>query len=567
MKKIKIYFLIIIILVCYEIVQISNLIAQTKEQTPPDTSKKSGQKIQPKKDRPKLELPDVLIYGTDRSVRLTGDKLNKYHEDVKLVAPIINYQPLSEDLSFENNKDLFRTQRKSTDSKTLLQLDAGRYQQFDVMASRWKEAEKYNYTVQANYGRSNGQYENSQYYQGWIKGQFGIRLSPNLFVSSQGAFQLFDYGLYGSQFEDLQRETSGGKIKVDAQWSIEAEQSTELSIYFQQNNYKDDDAINYRSKLVERNIGLISTYETKYHSTPIFIRALYEYHKLNNPDIDVPNSQKYLQLKSWLTFKVKQYIIIKPGILFENLEVNDSFSEYQFSPDLELIATPVTKIGLLLKASRGYFPLNYCNWWEKNPFVSPPTNFIPMKKEMELKFGIEYHPYSSVSLSGEVIRQNWKNYAYWSHDAQIGLFQLRPLEKVMLTICSFQSKFTLSSKLSFDVGVQFKFDSVKDDSLVKNGNNLPYLERLRFPFNFEYKINETTQALLNFLWVGPRYISLTENEKLSKLTLLSFQVEKQFHKNFSVFIEGNNLLDQKYEFWLNYLGMGLYFEVGLKGNW
>jgi outer membrane receptor protein involved in Fe transport len=244
--------------------------------------------------------------------------------------------------------------------------------------------------------------------------------------------------------------------------------------------------------------------------------------------------------------------------------VNDSLSQYLVSPDIEIIAMSTPKFGVLLKASREYLPINYTEICEKNPFISSKTNFVPMKKEMELKLGIEYKFSSQLSLNGEIIRQSWKKYAYWYREPKIGLFQLNSLNKATLTILNFQSKFTFSSKLNVDAGIQINFDSSKDDSVT---NHLPYLERFRIPFNLEYKIDKTTQASLTIQLIGPRYADLKNNEKLSSIGLLSVYLEKQLIKNISVFVEGNNLTNQKYEIWQKYPSMGFYFGAGLRGSW
>jgi hypothetical protein len=563
MKKLETYLIVILVLVCCQFLVTTSLHSQTKT-TLPDTTKKPTQKLEPKEEKPKLELPDVLIYGTDRSVRVTGDKLEKSQEDAKLIAPTINYEPLKKDLNLENNKNYFDSQEKSLGARTLVQLDVGKYQQFNFKAGQWEEKQNYNYSIFGKYDRSNGQYDNSQYYQGAIQGQFGFRVSPNFVISTQGKFRLYDYGLYGAEIENLRRKKSGGKIKIDAQWSISAEQSADFSIYFQQNNCIDKDGIDYSSKLEQRGIGLVSLYQTKYRSIPIFVRSLYEYQRLDQFIADSIRTQNYFQLKSWTSFKIKNYLIIKPTILFENLDVNDSLSQYLVSPDIEIIAMSTPKFGVLLKASREYLPINYTEICEKNPFISSKTNFVPMKKEMELKLGIEYKFSSQLSLNGEIIRQSWKKYAYWYREPKIGLFQLNSLNKATLTILNFQSKFTFSSKLNVDAGIQINFDSSKDDSVT---NHLPYLERFRIPFNLEYKIDKTTQASLTIQLIGPRYADLKNNEKLSSIGLLSVYLEKQLIKNISVFVEGNNLTNQKYEIWQKYPSMGFYFGAGLRGSW
>ncbi len=556
-----------IVLVVGQLLSTDSLYPQTGRTIPPDTTKTPVQKIQPEEEKTKLELPDVLIYGADRSVRQSGDKLENPYEDAKLIAPVINYQSLTQDLKLENQKRYFESQKEDISLKTMFQLDVGTFQQLNFEAGHWRQAENHNYSFHAKYDRSDGQYDNSQYYQGSIQAQFGMRMSPSFVLSSQGNFQLSDYGLYGAQLEDLQRKKSGGKVKMDAQWSLIEDRSTDLSAYFQQSNCKDDDGKHYGSKSEQRVFGLVSSYQAKYRSIPIFVRGLYEYQSLKNVIIDSANTQNFLQLKTWASIKFKKYFIIKPGIFFENLDVNDSLSKYQIWPDLEIIAMPIPRVGLLFKVSKEFSPLNYAGLFEKNPFFSHKSNFIPMRRELELRAAIEYNHSSRLSISTEIIRQIWKDYAYWFRESGIGLFQLASINQVTLTILNFQSRFKLSAKANFDAGIQIHFDEIKNDSFSKYGDNLPFLERFRIPFNFEYKINQSTQSRLSFVLIGPRYTDLNNSEKLSSFGLLSVHIEKQLIKNISAFIEGNNLLNQKYELWQKYPGMGFFIELGVKGNW
>ncbi len=561
------HLIVCIILVVGQLLSSDFLYPQTGKTTPPDTTKRSAQKLQPEEAKTKLELPDVIIYGTDRSVRQSGDKIEKPYEDAKLIAPVINYQSLTQDLKLENQKGYFESQKKNIGYKTMFLVDAGIYQQLNFEAGHWREAENYNYSVHGKYDRSDGQYDNSQYYQGSIQAQLGVRMSPGFVLSSQGNFRLSDYGLYGAFLEDLQREKSGGKINVDAQWSLTDERSTELSTYFLQSNFTDTDDNDYSDKSRQLMIGLVSSYQAQYCSIPIFVRSLYEYQSLKNVTVDSANSQYILQLKTWASVKFKKYFIIKPGIFFENLDVNDSLSKYQIWPNLEIIAMPVPRVGLLFKVSKEFSPINYADFFEKNPFLSHETNFMPMRRELELRAAIEYNASARLSMNTEFIRQNWKDYAYWFRESSIGLFQLRSIDKVTLNILNFQSRFKLSAKANFDAGIQIHFDEINKDSLSKIGDDLPYLERFRIPFNLEYKIDQSTQARLSFVLVSPRYADLSNAEKLSSFGLLSVHLERQLFKNISAFIEGNNLLNQKYELWQKYPGMKLFIAAGLRGNW
>jgi hypothetical protein len=540
--------------------------AQERVQTPPDTTKKTGQKLPPQDEKPRLELPDVLIYGTDRSVRMTGEKVESQQKDVKMIAPTTDYQSLVKELDSEYQKKHFQGSKWGSGSQTILQLDAGRFSQFGILAGRYQESENYNYSVQGNYNRSNGQYQNSQYYEGSLKAQAGVRISPNFIVSGNGCYRASDYGLYGAEIEELSRKISIGKFKINSQWSNSPDQTIEAALNYQQNLYNDRDTTDYRAELAERNISLSTGFQSKIGSFPVSIHGLYQYSRLN-PENEAIVSQKYLQLKSSLSFSLKHYVTVKPGLVFENLELKPSFSGNYFSPELEIVATPYDRLGVLLRIGRGYSPLTFLNNWELNQFVSQEVRFIPSKKELEVKLGIEFNPLSNVTISGSVLHQKWDNYSYWKRETGSGLFTMNALKNLSLTTFSLQNRIDLMPNLKLDAGIQFILEDVPADSSPGNNQHTPYLERFRMPVSLGYQFDNTTEVRLAFHWIGSRFISLNDDKKLSAFGLLQVSIEKRLHNHFSVYVKGDNLLNQDYQLWQNFPGMKLYFEIGIKGNW
>jgi len=567
MKKINFYLLLVGLLFWGILANdLRFLYCQEKTTAHTDTSKKAVKKLPPATEPPRLQLPEVLIYGTDRSLRVSGDKLNRSREEVKLIAPSIDYQSEGQHRRLQNHKGYFQFSKEKIKSRTAFKLDVGSFQQFEINASHWKQNENYNYGIGANYERSNGQYENSQYLQAGLKSQLGMRLSSGFIVAGNTDFQLFDYGLYGAETSGLKRELKKGDIKIESQWSPAADQSATVSIYYQQNNYRDR-AEQYQSELARRDIGLVATYQTRLRTIPLFVRGSYDYQKLDITDDEIVRSQKYLRLKSWTSVKINRYFRVKPGVLFENLDLAALYSAGQFSPELEIIATPTSHLGILLKGSRGFEPMNYAGLSQKNPFISYQVDFIPARKELELKFGVEYNPISGVSLIGEFIQQNWSDYAFWARNVRSGLFVLNSLDKVNLTNINFQAQWRPRSDLKLDTGLQLYFPSVPDQSLQSGKIRVPYLEKFRIPITIEYSITDKIQSGLTLLWIGARYTEFDADHTLGSFGLLNAHVKSHIYKSISFFIGGNNLLNQKYEFWEKYPGMGAYFEAGLKGNW
>ena len=205
--------------------------------------------------------------------------------------------------------------------------------------------------------------------------------------------------------------------------------------------------------------------------------------------------------------------------------------------------------------------------WKNNPFITSEFEILPFKKRLELLLGGEYRLTSNINFKSELTRTDWNNYAYWSRDKTTGLFQLNQLNNVVLLSWNFISEIDLSTALKFKAGLRLTVDSIKKDSLYNDKTNIPYLEKISIPISFAYNIGKTTDAAINFDWVGPRKISLTGENELPGYGLLSLRLQKRVFKNYSVFISGQNLLNQKYERWENYPGRGIYFETGLRGNW
>lgn len=541
------------------------LSSQTREPNPPDSAKAAGQKLSPDAEKSRLELPDVLIYGTDRSVRMTGEKVVSQPPDVKLIAPVAEYQSLAGEHNDDARKNYFQASQ-AAGSQTTLQLSAGRFSQLGMIARRHHASKNYNYSVQGNFQRSNGQFQNSHYSEGALKAQAGMNISPEFSSSGNTNCQFYDYGLYGAIAEELTRQTSIAKFKIDTQWLPAPNRAFDFSMNYHRQRYLDRDTSDFRSELAERNISLSSGFHTKICAIPVAILGQYHYSRLAPDDMTIM-SQQYVQLKSSLSMTIKNYVTVKPAVMFENLALKPSFSNNLISPALEIVATPGKKAGVMLQISRGFSPLTYAHSWEMNQFISQRFQFIPSQKELEAKFGIELNPIPPVTIRGIVIHQKWDQYGYWMRESESGLFALHALTDVALTTCSLHNSIALLPNLKLDAGIQLAWDTIHGDSTIGNEPHTPYLERFRLPVTLGYQFDRTTVARLSFHWIGARYASLYDDTQLSAFGLVQVNIEKQLHKHFSIYLSGDNLLNQDYQLWQNFPGMKLYLEIGMQGNW
>jgi outer membrane receptor protein involved in Fe transport len=556
MRKLKIFFCSVFIL--FQFISLS-LFAQTRQTSQQDTSKVST------KNKSRIELPDVLIYGEDRSKRQSGTKISPLESESKIVAPPSDYQP-----SFQlgdNQKHSFLSESSKLTSRKMVQLNYGKFQQLETKAGWWQETDKINFGLHGGYSRSDGQFENSHFDLGQINGQIAGYLTEDLSLKSKGGYQYFDYGLYGAEKNNLKRKNTGSDFTISGTWTQLNKFSTEFGLNIQNNNFEDRDSTNKSLDFSDSEFSLTAKFNTKYRAAHFAFKALYCYNGFENNEHETTKTQKLLKINPEITFSWRQLLIFRTGLIVQNIKIADFASETFFSPDVKIIFTPTQNLGFELKVNSGYEIISYLNSWKNNPFISSEFEILPFKKRLQLQFGAEYQLASNVNFKSDLTRTDWKNYAYWSQDKQTGLFHLKQLNNVVLFSWSLMSEIELSNVLKFKTGFRLTVDSIDKNSLSKNKTNLPYLESVSVPISFNYKVTKTADVAINFDWIGPRKTSLTNNYELPGYGLLSVRLQKQLIKNYSVFISGQNLLNQKYEQWENYPGRGIYFETGLRGNW
>ncbi len=534
-------------------------------QTRPATAD-SVRKLSPQDDAPKLELPDVLIYGPDRSARTEGDKLDRTGDDLKLIAPTSDYRSRVIDQTVDHQKDLYTTPAKGPGRRLLLQSAVGRFQKFDVLAGFQQEADAYNFSLQGSYDRSEGQFDNSQYYQTALKGHVAARLSPQMVLSGQANWGMSQYGLYAAGDGRMQREINQGNFRIAAKWSPIADQIYDGAIYFHQARFRDRDSSVFRSTINEKMLGIMAAFQTKSSLVPIFVTAKYEFSQLSD-DTDSSQTQGFLQLKSWLFYSYKQLLVVKPAVVLEYFAAGDSFAKNLLVPELDITATPTPSLGLFFKAGAGYYPGNHSDRLGQNSFVVGQLDFIPSQRQLELQFGLEYALSAVTSLRCELLHQRWARYGYFLRESDGGWYRMSALDRVTLNQVDLRATANLSPRFKMDGGLQLAFAAVNNDTLAGSKLHLPYLQPWRVPIHAYYTIDSATQLRATLVGIGARYIALTGNRTLDPVALLSLRLERQLHKKITGYVEGRNLLNQHYAVWQGYPAQRLYFELGVNGSW
>lgn len=533
--------------------------AQNKQTAETDTTKSPAESSQ-------LKLPDVIIYGKDKFVREAGKKIIFDRDTPKIIAPSSLFQPLQKP-DFSAKKGYFQPGEESISSQTKIQLNYGRFQQFGISAAWWKEVSRLDAGLHGFYRRSKGQYENSQFYAGQMRAQLGGELSEKFSVFTTVSFDVKNYGLYGAKIADLSRNVQSLELNLESKWNISQNQFLDWALVFDNRGFEDKHAASNEEKLGEFIFGIRAAHSVRFKTIQFLTNILYQNYEFNIKTTDSSLTQNYLLINSTIGKTFGKIVTARAGVIFELLNYSDSFSETQFSPNVEIILAPSQQLGFKFSLQQNYLPTYFNDWWKINPFIAPEININPAKNLYKIDAAGEFLPINSLSFKSNLKLQRLKNYLYWQKDSTSGLFDLSRLSYLTLISWHSSAEISLSSQLKFSSGLNFNFYKIDDKKLTAANSNLPYAEKYRIPCKLRFEIANSFLAEVGFEWMGPRWVSLEGKEKLAGYSVLTFFVQKQFQRHFALFFSGNNLSDEKYDHWQNYPATGVFIEGGLKGSW
>lgn len=533
--------------------------SQNKKSVLPDTTKKTAQ------NTTRLNLPDVIIYGEDKAIRKAGEKINRLHERAKLIAPDVDFIHIQKS-SFVDQKSSFPGRIEKSGSRKRLQLSYGRFQEINLKAGWWQEHSKFHFSGSGEYSRSSGQYENSQYSKNNFESNFGTNLTNELALNSQLGIELLNYGIYGAQINGLKRNASNISFHLDNRWMESGNQSLFTSFHFRNSRFQDEGLNFKKSDLNEQQFGIEVNYHLKYRTAYFFIKTFYNHYDLQTTDGE-NLSQNYFRINPSLVFPLAKYLSFNLGIIYEDMEAQPSFSRSRLSPEIQVIFTPLNSLGVKFRGSRGFIPVKFSQWWERNLFISQNFGQTPIIRQYEFNLAVEYFPGTFLSVKSEFNRQRLKQGVYWKRNSESGLFELQRLDCYDVTEWRTTARLNISSKIVLEGGIIYTFDSIKDDSLQSQSPHLPYTEKISLPVNLKYRLNNTFLASIHFKLVGPRHVSLISDETLRGYGLFSIELEKRIYNYFSTYLVGNNLLNQDYQLWQGYPAMGIHLTLGIQANW
>jgi len=545
-----------------------------------------------KAEKEKLELPDVLILGKDTAIRKPSDKF------ISSRLAAINLKQIN----IEREKSLPSTYNSPEQTPefepleksygTGLEVRFGTYSSALIKINHWQEFKKLKINFDSDYDRSDGQYDNSQY-EKWRVALLGeYQLSPTHWFVINGGLKDNKFGLwadknhkrkltqynFGLGFKGKFSPKFGYSIlldqnKIPLQKDIEVDPKIKNITLNRERNRDIQGLLFYESN--EWNFQLKGNVLTNKYNK--YVSGLLVDSTLSDPLSSTKNSFTSVELSAGRQLGAKGTLTFGAVYEYYKLDEFDSTAN-RVNPYLKLNYNLTPSVQIFTSYQPKWRFVTHRELFNFNPFYYSGSGHYPIEDHRHsIDIGAEWKlPQNSVVRLTYQFR-SIKNFLIWDSSFESwmatvtpeNLFQIRGLEKVHLSIL--KADFFIGNLKPFQIRSSISFLNSGIDELGPNQplpqltNDIPYLEDVSWPteFNYQFQKDWTLSLIANYF--GSRAFSLYIPEKGESIWLLNAKLN--YHTNgLNFYLLGRNLLNQKYRIWQDYPETGSQFYIGVEAK-
>ena len=539
----------------------------TRMTLPKDTTravKKPEQKVEA--EQPQLELPDVLVLGKDKSLRLTGKKESLQPESPTLVKPGSPYEPISVWFRRQSSKPELNQGMRRMDKMSWLSLRGGGYTSIIADAGHWRKLAQGNYRLRGWLDRSNGQYNNSQYSRGGLSGKINYELAPHVTGMAFGNYALYSRGLHGAALNDYTRRAGTGSFGAGLMYDIARLSDGYLGFEIGGTSLQSDTSSHRMDKSSDFWYRLEFSYTANWAGIQWNFDGRYvrETFDLLNDTTNTKTSLGDIGVEALTSLSGK--ITAALGLIYQTAGSDSFATRNRVSPYLKINFMPANKVGLTAQLYTGYDYRTFTQRWQQNPYITHRIPLVPSETTFGLNLKAEVEIAASLRAFTSFSR-NWMETAfYWQRDPQLNLIALQQINKPELT----EMQIGFVAELSSRTRLQAAFINYSDK--IESSDGLPNIGRIPYRPDFRIPIRATIQLLPDMFFTlqadiqGERPSNLNSTDKLPAYGLLHASLVKDFGEKFSAILTVRNLLDANYVIWENYPEMGVHVLFGFRAK-
>ena len=560
-KRILLFFIFSI--PCFLQAQEKSTPPPTKITLPSDTTKAEPTQEKVDVEKPQIELPDVLVIGRDRQVRIAGEKETLRPDSPTLVQPTSPYEPVSKWLLQDTTK--FQASRPGAPATktTWGGIQVGGYTTIIADVGHWQKRNSGTFHASGWFDGSAGEFANTEYSQGGIAAKADYKLAPRLLGSLNGDYSLFTRGLYRTQPAEFERAAKTGKLSAKLLYDTEELSSFGLafdigaaSLATDTNNVKLNESKDFWYNIA----GDVSARSSG-------AQWIFSGHYLNE-SFDATDSTNFQTSFGEMGIEIvapfSKKLIASAGARYQVAKEDTSSQHSRFSPYGKLSLMPSPALAFTFHAITGFEYQTFTEWWRLNPYLAYE---IPKPEESDfiLKIDGEATLAEGLKIHGSFKRSWMGKYLYWERADSLNVIDLKELIDPRLTEVEFGISAEIS-KISLDASFISYADKIPGEAPRSQSDRIPYRPDFRVPVRAAFNPTQDVHLSLSGNVFGDRPSSLNGTGRLPSFAVFDVNLSKDFSRNITATATVKNLIDKDYVIWENFPETGIYVLFGLRAK-
>ncbi len=509
-----------------------------------------------------LTVPEVLIYGKDKTTRNVDDKIDFNQETPTLYKPQLEHDPVSNLMASTQNKPEYERTANTMQRMTWADLTGGGYSTVIANAGYWQRIKKGDFRVNGNFDRSSGQFDNSDHTMGGISGNLHYVFNKSKTTSFAELYSK-DLGMFNYMGRsDVKRTITN--LNAGTEWYLSVSKLADSKVGFHFNNLSitDDSSatINTRDQFTYKLFGEYNQ-QFKYAMVKGFGGFERDSDNLDNAS----NHSHFGELGAEFSGNPINSVMLSAGLKYQSFDSNFLTSVDKAAPFAKVNYMPSKNIGVTLQYQSGLEYTPFTEWLSQNPYVVPEIASTANELKYDLQFDVQYEPKDGMHLYSTIDYKGYDQYIYWnSPDTTLNPVSLNSLNDMDLLSFSLGGKFNLSERSRLQIGFT-KYQTSMNDTTGFVHKNVPYIPEYMVPVKLIFEPLKGTTISLDAEITGKRYIAANMDETLSGYTVFNIAVQQSFG-NISAHIKLQNLFDSEYSYWYNYPQKGVHLLAGISAR-
>ena len=536
-------------------------IPPTSRLAPPSDSvaaKPTNTKAQP--DKPEIELPEVLILGTNRSRQINAEKEHRtpaapvlFHSDAE--AGVITSW-----FEQERNKPAFIPGTHHVNEHGWASVSAGNYLTLTGNAGYWRRVEDFSLNVRARSLYTGGQYKNSTATHAEMSGIFHLDSTPRWNTKIQTRLANRKFGLYSLLNGDATRSINQADIFGSTEYKIPAAGRVTLVADLTALTLETDTSESSLEKSRGNNFTLQGTYQDNFGPIPVTISGNIFREKLKPRE----NGNSRIQDAGSIGFSVKLPVNMvwhaDIGLDYQTYASDSMKTTHQFAPRASLIYAPNNNVGLAMQVFSGYGYTAYSSRFDDNHFLTHTPEYSPNDARFGAQFTLEMQLLATLSMQTRFRYTNMQQVQYWSSNGN-GLFRLQTLQDVESTDIRFIVEYTPVDKVHIQL-VSSAYRANYQDSALKHSEAIPYKPQVTFESEINVDLRDNLSVRAGTDYTGRRYLNPDNSGWLTGVWNVSTGLDYKVTKRYQLQGTINNLLNREYDRWEGIPGTGIQVLFG-----